>query len=183
MDIVRDSEPALASALTTTRQIDTTSYAAMDYLVVLQASIGGGPEETLPGPTSASRAPDVPSLSAPPDSSDVDTLTPVLVVNNAADPNDDKLFSEFELYADSGLTTLITSAGGIAQGPARVIPGPCRACGEQHLLLAEQGLRRKLHGDWMQSASFRVNVANDPPTAPTIASPPDGTEVSVLTRS
>jgi subtilase family serine protease len=181
---------ALATSVTTTRQIDTATYTAMDYLVVLQASINNGPEETLAGSYfRIEGAPTVPSLSAPTNGTDVQTLTPVLAVSNASDPNDDKLTYEFELYADSGLTTLITSAGGIAQGT-----GPSTGSGQgttSFQVPAEltenstyhwrsRAFDGKLYGDWMQAASFRVNVANDPPTVPTIASPADNTEVSVL---
>ncbi len=38
----------------------------------------------------------------------------------------------------------------------------------------------KLYGPWMAAASFRVNTANDPPSAPTLTSPADGTWVDTL---
>jgi hypothetical protein len=173
----------LAASVTTTRQIDSTSYAAMDYLVVLQASINGGPEETIAGSYfRVEGAPTMPALSAPANGSDVETLTPTLSVNNASDPNDDKLTYEFELYADSSLTTLIIAAGGIAQGTGTTsFQAPAELTENSTYFWRSRAYDGKLYGDWMQSASFRVNVADDPPAAPTIASPSDGTEVSVLT--
>jgi large repetitive protein len=173
---------AMATSVTTTRQIDTTSYAAMDYLVVLQASINGGLEETIAGSYfRVEGAPTVPSLSSPANGSDVQTLLPVLSVNNASDPNDDKLIYEFELYSDCDLTTLIVSAGGIAQGTGTTSwQVPAELIENSTYCWRSRAYDGKLYGDWMQAATFRVNVANDPPTVPTIASPADNTEVSVL---
>ena len=174
----------LATSVTTTRQIDTTSYAAMDYLVVLQAAINGGPEETIAGSYfRVEGAPTMPALSAPSAGSDVQTLTPVLSVNNASDPNDDKLTYEFELYGDSGLTSMTAAAGGIVQGAGTTsFQVPADLTENSTYYWRSRAYDGKLYGNWMEpSASFRVNVANDPPTAPAIANPVDGTEVSVHT--
>ena len=180
----------LATSVTTTRQIDTTSYSAMDYLVVLQASINGGTEETIAGSYfRVEGAPTVPALSSPPNGSDVQTLTPVLSVNNASDPNDDRLTYEFGVYADSGLTILIATAGGIAQGTGITsFQVPAELTENSTYYWRSRAYDGKLYSEWMsfdaaqeRPASFRVNVANDLPIAPTIASPPDNTEVPTLT--
>ncbi|MHB8844499.1 MAG: carboxypeptidase regulatory-like domain-containing protein, partial [Nitrospirota bacterium] len=170
----------LATSVTTTRPIDTTTYAAMDYLVVLQAAINGGSQETIAGPYfRVEGAPTMPSLSAPADGGDVQTLVPVLSVNNASDPNDDRLIYEFELYADSGLTTLVAAAGGIAQGTGITsFQAPADLTENSTYFWRSRAYDGKLYGEWMQPVSFRVNVLNDPPTAPTIASPADNSEVS-----
>ena len=173
----------LTTSVTTTSQINTTSYAAMDYLVVLQASINGGAEETIAGSYfRVEGAPTVPALSAPAAGSDVQTLLPILVVNNASDPNDDKPTYEFELYADSGLTTLIAAAGGIVQGTGTTFwQAPADLTENSTYYWRSRAYDGKLYGEWMQPASFRVNVANDLPSAPTIAGPADNTDVPALT--
>jgi subtilase family serine protease len=173
----------LATSVTSTRPIDTTSYAAMDYLVVLQASINGGTEETIAGSYfRVEGAPTVPALSSPAAGSDVQTLLPILTVNNASDPNDDKLTYEFELYANSGLTLLMAATGGLAPGVGTTSwQVPADLVENSTYFWRSRSYDGKLYGDWMQQASFRANVLNDPPTAPTIASPADNTEVSSLT--
>ncbi|MHB8843400.1 MAG: CARDB domain-containing protein [Nitrospirota bacterium] len=172
----------LATSVTTTRQIDTTSYAAMDYLVVLQASINGGPEETIAGSYfRVEGAPTAPALSAPAAGSDVQTLLPVLTVNNASDPNDDRLTYEFEVYADSGLATMVAASGGIAKGTGTTsFTVPVELTENSAYFWRSRAFDGRLYGQWMQPSTFRVNVANDPPTAPTIAGPADSTEVSSL---
>ena len=97
-------------------QIDTTNYTAKDYLVILRANISGV-EETLAGTYfRVEGAPTSPSLASPEAGSDVLTFTPTLSVNNAADPNDDKLAYEFELYMDNGLSNLLVSSGTVTEG-------------------------------------------------------------------
>ena len=67
-------------------------------------------EETLAGSYfRVEGAPSAPALIAPANGSDVDNVTPLLSVSNAADPNDDKLSYNFEIYSDSALTQLVTS--------------------------------------------------------------------------
>lgn len=158
-------------------QIDTQTYSAMDYLVILRANIGGI-EETLAGSYfRVEGAPSAPSLSLPGDGSDVETFTPALVVNNASDPNDDKLTYEFELYTDSGLTQQVTGDRG--QGTGWTVP--VALVENQTYFWRCRAFDGKLYGDWMAPATFRVNTFNDPPTAPTVSSPSDNGVVDTLT--
>lgn len=162
-----------------TGQIDTTNYTAKDYLVILRADIDGV-EETVAGTYfRVEGAPSAPALSGPADGADVETFTPALSVSNASDPNDDKLTYEFEIYADSVLTTLVAS--GTASETAGITAWTSASLTENRTCFwRARAYDGRLYGPWMAPASFRVNTVNDPPSAPTISSPADGTAVAVL---
>lgn len=164
-----------------TGQIDTTNYTAKDYLVVLRAGIAGV-EETLAGTYfRVEGAPSAPALSVPANGADIETYTPKLSVSNAADPNDDKLAYEFEIYAESALTNLVAS-GTVSETAgitAWTVPAPLtenRTC-----YWRARAFDGRFYGPWMALATFRVNTFDDPPSAPTISSPVDGVAVAVLT--
>lgn len=164
--------------------IDTQGYSAKDYLVVLRATIGGV-EETLAGTYfRVEGAPSAPALSGPANGSDVENFAPALMVSNAADPNDDKLTYEFELYADSSLTTLAATSGMTPEttGATGWTVAPALTENQTYFWRA-RAYDGRLYGSWMAPASFRVNTVNDPPTAPTIASPANGTSVDQLTST
>jgi hypothetical protein len=167
---------------TRTGTVDTTSYSAKDYLVVLRASINGI-EETLAGTYfRVEGAPSAPALSAPANGSDVGTLTPTLTVSNAADPNDDRLTYLYELYADSGLADLVTSSGAIEETAGYTswaVPVPLTE--NKNYYWRARAFDGKLYGPWMAPAFFRVNTVEDPPTAPVISSPAAGVAVDILT--
>ncbi|MDH4164481.1 MAG: hypothetical protein OEW15_17605 [Nitrospirota bacterium] len=179
--ITSQASITMGGTLANTGAINTANYSAMDYLVVLQATIDNGLEETLAGTYfRVEGAPTVTSLTAPIDGSDVQTLTPALTVNNAADPNDDKLTYEFELYGDSGLAQLVTAAGGIVPGAGTTAwQVPAALTENARYFWRARAYDNKLYGDWMPLASFRVNVESDLPGAPLISSPMNGTEVPV----
>lgn len=172
---------AMGASFTATGRIDTQGYSAKDYLVVLRAGIDGV-EETLAGSYfRVEGAPSAPALAAPANGADVTTFTPMLSVSNASDPNDDKLTYELEIYADSGLANLVTS-GMVAETAgitSLLVPTPLTE--NLTYYWRARAYDGKLYGPWTVPASFRVNTANDPPTAPTIAGPADGTAVPVLT--
>jgi hypothetical protein len=172
---------AMGASYTKTGPIDTTGYSAKDYLVVLRASIGGV-EETLAGTFfRVEGAPSAPALISPVNGADVDAFTPALTVSNASDPNDEKLTYEFEIYAESGLTTLISS-GTVSETAGATAWAPAAPLTENLTYFwRARAWDEKLYGPWMAPASFRVNTVNDSPTAPTISSPADGTDVAVLT--
>ncbi len=172
---------AMGGSYTNSGLIDTRSYSAKDYLVVLLASIDGV-EETLAGTYfRVEGAPSAPALSGPAIGTDLDSFTPLLSVSNAADPNDDRLTYEFEIYADSGLTNLVAS-GTVSETTgttAWTVPVPLTE--NQTWYWRARAHDGRLYGPWMAPASFRVNTVDDPPAAPNITSPADGTAVAVLT--
>jgi large repetitive protein len=172
---------AMGADYTNGGRIDTAGYSARDYLVVLRASIAGV-EETLAGSYfRVEGAPSAPAPVVPATGADVATFTPALSVSNASDPNDDKLTYEFEIYADRGLANLVTAgvAPETAGSTAWTVSAPLTE-NQTYYWRARAGDGR-LYGDWTASAPFRVNTVNDPPSAPAIASPADGTDVSAFT--
>lgn len=172
---------AMGSSYTATGTIDTGGLAAKDYLVVLTASIAGV-EETLDGSYfRVEGAPSAPALSAPGNGTDVETPTPTLSVSNAADPNDDKLTYRFEVYADAGLTELVDSGtvSETAGSTSWTVNAPLAENGSYHW--RARSYDGMLYGPWMEHASFRVNVADDAPTAPVVSSPMNGSSVATST--
>ncbi len=166
---------------TNTQQLNTQNYSAKDYLVILRATISGVEETVASTYFRVEGAPSAPSLYSPKQGEDVETLNPTLTVNNASDPNDDNLTYEFELYADSSLSTLLASSGTIPEGRNTTswqIPITLQENAVYYWRArAYDGL---LYGEWMSSASFRVNLINEPPTAPTLSSPADNSSVDTL---
>ncbi len=165
-----------------TQQLNTQKYTAKDYLVILRANISGV-EETLAGTYfRIEGAPSAPSLHIPQDGEDIETYTPLLTVNNASDPNDDEITYEFELYTDIGLTNLISSSGTIPEGEnITQWQSPIELQENQTYYWRARAYDGLLYGEWMLAASFRVNLIDEPPTAPTLSSPADNSEVDTLT--
>jgi hypothetical protein len=62
----------------------------------------------------ANDPPGAPAIANPSSGSGVNTTTPTLSVQNATDPDGDALTYEFALYADSGMTSLVTSMSGVS---------------------------------------------------------------------
>jgi hypothetical protein len=129
------------------------------------------------------RAPTAPSLAGPADGSDVGVLSPVLVVNNASDPNNDPLTYEFELYADSGLQQRIAISGKVAESVGVTSwQAPDLVENAQYFWRsrAHDGM---LYGPWTEVSWFRVNSMEESPAAPIVSSPLDGSEVATVTPS
>ncbi len=188
--ITDQASVAMGATSSNSASINTTNYSARDYLVILRANIAGV-EETLAGTYfRVEGAPSAPSLAGPGQAADVLTFFPELSVNNASDPNDDKLLYEFEVYSDPGLANLITSSSGTVSEQAGITKWIVAVAlsENQTYYWRTRAYDGKLYGPWMsidsaqdRPASFRVNTVNDPPTAPIPTSPADGTDVSVLT--
>ena len=102
--------------------------------------------------------------------------TPDLSVLNATDPSGDALLYTWEVYSDELLITLVTGATGIVEGGAGLTSW------QVDLTLAENTpywWRARANdpfvgGAWTATSWFFVNEANDPPSAPTPATPQDG---------
>lgn len=171
------------SSYAATGQIDTTNFTAKDYLVILRANVGGVEETIASSYFRVEGAPSAPALAGPVNGFDVVIFTPLLSVNNASDPNDDKLTYEFELYADSGLTNLAATAGAVTAGQTGITAWTVSAplTENQVYYWRARAFDDRLYGPWMTPASFRVNTINDPPSAPTISGPVNGSSVAVFT--
>lgn len=162
-------------------QIDTTSLTAKDYLVILRANVAGV-EETIAGTYfRVEGAPSAPAVSAPAHGADLETFTPLLSVSNVADPNDDKLSYEFEIYSDSGLAHLVASGTVPEMAGITAWTVPVTLTENHMYYWRARAYDGRLYGPWMSPATFRVNTVNDPPTAPTISSPAAGSAVATLT--
>jgi hypothetical protein len=128
------------------------------------------------------RAPTAPSPAWPASGQDVETIRPEIAVNNASDPNGDSLNYVFELYGDSDLTIKIVSAGVIPEGTGTTAwTVPIDLTENAIYYWRAQAFDGKLYGPWTDTASFRVNTVEDPPSVPIPTSPPDKTEVSTTT--
>ena len=120
----------------------------------------------------------------PSDGASVDTGTPVLEVANAADPDGDAVTYAFSVYG--------SCAEGIPQGdPVAASGGVPAGAGGTTSWTVSPGLADDAWYCWQAVATdehgastggptalFRVNTANDAPTAPGISSPSDGAEVA-----
>lgn len=179
--LTKDTSFAMGAEVTDSGVVDTAGYSAKDYLVILRASIDGV-EETLAGTYfRVEGAPSAPALNAPAQGADVESLPVRLVVGNAADPNDDRLSYQFEVYSDSGLTTLVDSGTVPETSGSTAWSSSAALIENQTYFWRARAYDGILYGPWMAPASFRVNTVNDLPTAPTVSGPMDGSAVASLT--
>lgn len=125
--------------------------------------------------------PTAPKLSSPSDNFEVDTLTPILVVNNASDPDSINLTYNFEVALDQDFMSIVTSVVGIFEGEGTTSwQVPLSLNENTYYYWRAQADDWFIEGPWMTPARFFVNTANDAPTAPTIISPSDGSEITTL---
>ena len=108
---------------------------------------------------SANDAPDAPVLNNPISGGTDTSLTPTLSVFNAADPDQDALNYEFELYADADLSQLVSS-GRVAQDQqitSWTVPQRLDDNGIYYWRVrAEDG---QLAGSWMPTAVLEIHTA------------------------
>ena len=154
----------------------TVSFRAVDRA-------GNQSEETMiTYEVKINRAPTAPSPAWPADGQDVGTVRPEIAVNNASDPNGDGLSYVFELYADSDLKIIIALQGVVPEGTGMTTwTVPADLTENAVYYWRAQAFDGKLYGPWTDTASFRVNAVEDPPSAPIPTSPADKTEVATLT--
>ncbi len=125
--------------------------------------------------------PTAPTLSSPADNSEVSTFIPVLTVNNASDPDSENLTYNFELALDTDFTQIIASETGIFEGEATTSwQAPVSLSENTYYYWRAQADDWLTEGPWMTTAVFFVNTANDAPTAPSIISPSDSSEITTL---
>ena len=107
--------------------------------------------------------PTVPTLNNPANNSQVTVLAPTLTVNASTDPDHDAITYEFEVYGNSGLTSLVTGTTG--GGASWTLPAKLT----DNTWYWWRAQARDVHGlgsGWMATSSFFVNDKgyNDPPT-------------------
>ena len=119
-------------------------------------------------------------VSFPPDGSDVDTLTPLLEVAGATDPDEEVLTCSFEVYADEAMTVSVTEVHGLVvldDGLVRwTVDTPLDDNTRYYwraIAIDGQGLTSET-----AVAEFSVITANHAPAGPVIHFPADGEEIS-----
>lgn len=119
-------------------------------------------------------APTAPTLQNPADNGQAAVLNPTLSLNAAADPDNDSLAYEYEIYTDSGLTNLAAST--VGAGTSWIV-GTALSDNTHCWWRARARDVHGLAGPWTAANAFFVNNNgyNDPPsisiTAPGAASP------------
>lgn len=110
----------------------------------------------------SNEAPGAPVIANPGDQSWVDTLKPVLSVHPAVDPDGDALAYVFEIYQDSGLTTLVESLSSVE---TTVRPTLALTDLATYYWRVQARDEHNLTGPFSAVASFRVvdNGVNDAP--------------------
>lgn len=125
-------------------------------------------------------APGAPGIQAPFDGSSVASLTPDLVLDEAFDPDEDPLSYTFVLTDDTGAevtsTTGATGDGLEATWTADV----ALADGAEYCWYAFATDDTGLSGPDSTTSCFWVDLSNQPPSAPVITSPLDGSGVASL---
>jgi hypothetical protein len=108
-------------------------------------------------------APTAPSLNAPANGIDVLTFTPDLIVNNASDPNDDKITYQFELYGDATMTNIVVTSPGVSSQESGVTAWTVPFQLTENQTYYWRARAWWLYGPWSTTAS-QVNTVNEPPT-------------------
>ncbi len=122
------------------------------------------------------------NISNPQDNIEVDTQTPVLQVTNSVDIDEDIITYSFEIYTDSGMSTLVTSASDIPEGPDGSTSWVVDTMLDDSTTYFWKVVATDDHGAQAETAPvpFYINTANEAPAAPSISSPAVGIEVGVL---
>ncbi len=114
---------------------------------------------------------------------EVDTDRPDLTVDNATDPNGDFLTYEFEVYAEVALSTLVSTATGVAEDASGQTFWKVDAPLDENAVYwwrarANDGA---VSGGWTATETFFVNTENEAPGATTLVWPVDGEATGSLT--
>ncbi|HEY7697901.1 MAG TPA: hypothetical protein VIE88_05760, partial [Vicinamibacteria bacterium] len=126
----------------------------------------------------ANERPSIPRLESPLEGAIVSSSTPTLTLVNASDPEGDALRYDFEVYEGGSLVAQIES---LREGEGRTAWTVSPRLSEDRTYRFRARARdSELASDWSQPQSFLVNVMNSPPSAPSLASPPEGSLVSSL---
>lgn len=120
-----------------------------------------------------------PSLDAPAEGARVASAHPALSVNNASTAEGAPLTYQFELYADPALQVVLPGTEGLAETPQRTAWTVDTNLAEDHTYYwrarASDGFSSS---PWMAVASFTVDTADLPPTAPRVDWPAPGSRVA-----
>ena len=140
-------------------------------------------EEFLNGsdPTSENHAPTIPTILSPSLGEWVDTKTPELTIANSSDADGDVISYAFEVYADSGLTRLISSdrvKASSADTTTWAVPTELNE--NQRYFFRVRAFDGQSYTLWTYG-EFVVDATNEPPKDPVISYPPDNGTVDTVT--
>jgi subtilase family serine protease len=125
--------------------------------------------------------PSAPTISNPMDGMAVATVTPVLTIGNATDPDSPSLTYNYEVALDADFTTIVSAVKGVASGEGTTswtVPENLQENGTYYWRAqADDWL---VEGPWSTTGRFFVNTVNDPPTAPVVTAPVHGSTVPAL---
>ena len=139
-------------------------------------------EEYLHGsdPAVRNHAPGIPVIESPANGVETDTVSPELVIENSTDEDGETLTYEFEVYADPGFETMVSSSSNVQEGQGSTSWTIPEALNDNSWyywrVRATDGYSYSL---WAYG-SFFVNTENDPPGHFHAIYPPDGSEVFSL---
>jgi hypothetical protein len=119
-------------------------------------------------------------ISSPGDRTEVDTLTPNLSVTNSTDLDEDELTYGYEVYGDSGMTSLIASAAGLARGANGSTSWTVQPPLSDNAWYYWRAVAADEHGASTATglAAFFVNTANDAPATPAVVEPAGDAKIS-----
>ena len=140
-----------------------------------------GTEPNNPDSAPVNNAPTAPVINYPLNNGETTSFNPILSINNSTDADEHALRYTFEIYSDSGLTSLIASSSGVQEGENTT-------AWQVDVSLIDNAFyywrTRAFDGigysGWMATATFFVNAENDPPSIPGNSFPPDQSEVTTL---
>jgi hypothetical protein len=125
--------------------------------------------------------PTAPTPAAPADNASVDTVTPMLSVNNAFDPDSINLTYNFEVSTDMSFASVTASEIGLSEGIGSTSwQVPVSLHENTWYFWRAQADDWLATGPWMTPARFFVNTANDAPGAPVIVTPAEGSSISAM---
>lgn len=132
-----------------------------------------------------------PSVASPIASEDVDTLAPVLTVNNASDAEGDKLNYNFEVSTVSDFSpgSIVAVVSGVTEGEGVTSAALSTDLEENTLYYwRAMAIEAAVDGDWVREhyssdpsvdvASFFVNSINDVSSTPSVNHPSSGSDIT-----
>ena len=123
--------------------------------------------------------PGAPTLAAPADNAYVTPLRPTLVVTNAVHAENFALTYQFEVYSDAGLSNLVAQVPLVAAGALTTSwPLDINLANNAEYWWRCRAWYSTNAGPWMPTATFHVDQGDNPPGAPALISPLNGTELT-----
>ena len=132
-------------------------------------------------PTVGDSAPSDPVIVSPAIGEEVTVLSPILIVQNSTDPENDPVTYAFEVYSDPGMTDFVASAPSVAETVDTTSWTVTQALDDNRQYYWRVRATDQTGSSLWVYGSFFVNTQNDAPGAFNISSPSDTSHVSTLT--